>query len=280
MQTLFRSSPLSIAPALCRAVLAGALSLVAQQALATDPPQAGYNSTVTVTPAVAGPNVERTIAVSGTWNDSCPPVGSSIERDNLRPRTLIFKVFVPQTFVACAQVLTPYEQRQNFTPTQEGVDRILVITNDGRFVAEGTLVTQGAGKARSLRDLTGFWFDSRTLGSGLSLTHGFDTSDAVMGAWFYYDNQGKSRWGSIQKGSWVTPTVYVAELLEVEAAPGNCPVYACPQAATSVKFIAGIRIEVRANGSLLVEAHGPVPAVFPPPPPNILFSSEMTRLQL
>jgi hypothetical protein len=281
MQTLFSITSIGLRPALRRTVSA-AFAIVtmfaSHWAAASDqltlPPHS-----VVVTPSVAGPNVERTVKVSGLWNDGCVPVGSSLERDGQRPRTLIFKLFVPQTFVACTQALTPYEQRQTYTPREEGVERILVVTNDGRWIAEGQIVTQGQGKAHSMRDLTGFWLDSRTVGSGLSLTHSFATSDILIGAWFYYDNQGKSRWGSIQKGSWQTPTVYVAELLEVEAAPGGCPQYACPQPATAYKFVASIRIEVQSNGSLIVEALGPQLAIFPPPPPNVLFRSEMTRFQ-
>jgi hypothetical protein len=232
---------------------------------------------VSVTPAVAAPNTPRTVTVNGMWHDACVPGNPSLEPD---PATnaLIFKLYVPQTLVACAQALTPYQEQQTYTPTQGGVQRIVVLTNDGRLLGEGQMITQAQGKAHSLVNLTGEWHAADSMGSGLFLTHNFTGSDTLLGGWFYYDNDGAGRWGSLQLGTWVTPTVFEGTLLEFHAAPANCgQVRSCPRPATSHSYVANVRIDVVNDNQIIVEAHGPTLPVVPPPPPNILFRSVMTR---
>jgi hypothetical protein len=81
-------------------------------------------------------------------------------------------------------------------------------------------------------------------------------------------------------GSWVSPTVFEGELLELQAAPGNCgAVRACPRPSTSFSHIAAVRIEVVGENQIVVEAHGPTLPVIPAPPPNIHFRSVMQRRQ-
>jgi len=57
-----------------------------------------------ITPAVAAPNTARTITVNGLWPNGCVPGNPSIEEDRAG-NTLVFKLFVPQTFVACTHSL-------------------------------------------------------------------------------------------------------------------------------------------------------------------------------
>src|ERR1700754_5114051 len=66
---------------------------------------------VTVTPAVAGPNVARTITINGLWREACVPGNPTLENDT-GTSTLLFKVYVPQTLVACAQAITPFQAEQ------------------------------------------------------------------------------------------------------------------------------------------------------------------------
>ena len=234
---------------------------------------------VSVTPAVAAPDTPRTVTVNGMWHDACVPGNPSIEAD---PATngLVFKIYVPQTLVACAQALTPYQLEQSYTPRQAGVQRIVVLTNDGRMLGEGQIITHAQGKSHSSMDLTGEWHDNETLGSGLFLTHNFNGSDGVFGGWFYYDQAGQPRWGSLQLGSWESPTVYNGTLLEFHAAPGDCgAVRACPRPSTSYAYVANVRIEIVTANQIIVEARGPSLPMVPPPPPNIFFRSVMSRLQ-
>jgi hypothetical protein len=118
------------------------------------------------------------------------------------------------------------------------------------------------------------------VGSGLFLAHNFTGSDALLGGWFYYDKEGAGRWGSVQMGNWSSPTVFEGVLLEFFAAPAECgAVRACPRPATSYAYVATLRIEILGENQIVVEAHGPTLPVIPPPPPNILFRSVMTRSQ-
>lgn len=234
---------------------------------------------VSVTPAIAAPGTPRTVTVNGMWPTACVPGNPSISTDPAT-NTLVFMLYVPQTLIACAQAFTPYQAQQVFTPREGGVQRIVVVTNEGRILGEGQIITQAQGKSHSSVDLTGEWHDDSTLGSGLFLTHNFTGSDVVFGGWFYYDEAGKPRWGSLQLGNWESPTVYHGQLLEFQAPPGNCgAVRACPRPATGYTYLAAVRIEVVNANQIIVEAHGPTLPMIPPPPPNILFRSVMHRLQ-
>lgn len=232
---------------------------------------------VSVTPAVAAPNTPRTVTVNGMWPTGCVPGNPSIELEPAT-NTLVFKLFVPQTLVACTQAFTPYQEQQSYTPREGGVQRIVVMTNDGRFLGEGQIITNPQGKAHSSVNLTGEWHAADSLGSGLFLTHNFTGSDALLGAWFYYDKDGAGRWGSLQLGNWASPTVFEGTLLEFHAAPAECgSVRACPRPSTSYSYVANVRIEIVNDNTINVEAHGPTLPMVPPPPPNILFRSVMTR---
>ena len=79
-------------------------------------------------------------------------------------------------------------------------------------------------------------------------------------------------------GNWASPTVFQGTLMELFAAPADCgPVRACPRPSTSYAYVANVRIEIVSENQIIVEAHGPSLPVVPPPPPNILFRSVMTR---
>lgn len=270
MYKQFRSSWRSVVLA---AALLGPSCALAQSQLTIPPDRV----IVSVTPAVAAPDTPRTVTVNGMWHDACVPGNPSIEKAR-ESNALVFKLYVPQTLVACAQAFTPYQAQQTYTPTQEGVQRIVVLTNDGRFLGEGQIITHAQGKSRSSVNLTGEWHAADSLGSGLFLSHNFTGSDALLGGWFYYDKEGAGRWGSVQMGSWKSPTVFEGMLLEFFAAPADCgAVRACPRPSTSYAYVANLRIEVVGENEIIVEALGPSLPVIPAPPPNVLFRSVMTR---
>lgn len=265
---------------LCAAFAFGAaLSLPASgQSDLTLPP---FTAMVSVSPVVAGPGTARTITVSGLWPNSCAPGQAILGSDESGGNTVVVRLTTVTLPQPCLAVITPYSRQVNITPSQAGVQRVLAFTTEGSLLGQGTLVTQGAQTARSLTDLTGVWYDNATNGSGLTLLHSFAGSDILVGGWFVFDQQGRPSWYAIQHGGWQTPTVFWGQLLAYEAAPGGCNAgqNACPKPATSHRMIATVRIEVLTADQLLVEAHGPVPAIYPPPPPNILFRSVVTRLQ-
>ena len=258
------------------AVAAGIL-MVSQAALA----QTGliirpFTAIVSVDPLIAGPDVRRAISVSGSWPDSCVPVSATLIDDPLSGGPLIIQLHAPQTFAPCLTVITLFSLKVSFTPSQGGARRLLAVTSGGLFLGESELVTQYADRARSLYDLTGAWFDPATSGSGLVLLHSFFGSDILAGGWFFYDNQGKSRWVSVQLGHWVTPTQFMASLLEFESAPGGCGsgVAACPLALSSYRQAGTVSIRVQDRNHAVAEAFGLVQGDIVVP----LFRSNITRL--
>jgi hypothetical protein len=269
---------------LCAGRAARALAAAAGVLLASQPAAAQndltvipFTAAVGVDPLIAGPDVRRTISVSGVWPNSCVPVGASAVEDPLRTGApLIIQLQVPQTLVACLAALTPYSLKVDFTPKQGGARRLIAVTSDGKFLGQGELVTQYAGGARSLYDLTGAWFDPATGGSGLVLLHSFLGSDILAGGWAFYDNQGKSRWYSIQLGRWITPTEFRASLLEFVSAPGGCgsDVAACPLALASYHQAGTVSIRVLDRDHAVAEASTLVQGDIIVP----LFRSNLTRL--
>lgn len=260
--------------------VAVSILLVSQAAPAqTDLTVRPFTAIVSVDPVIAGPDVRRTISVSGAWPDSCVPVSATLTDDPLRTGApLIIRLQVPQTFAPCLAVITPFSLRVSFTPSQGGARRLLAVTSDGRFLGEGELVTQYVGKPRSLYDLTGAWFDPATSGSGLVLLHSFFDSDILAGGWFLYDNQGKSRWYSIQLGHWVTPTEFIASLLEFESALGGCGSAAavCPLPNSSYRQTGTVNIRVHDRDHAVAEAFILVQGDIVVP----LFRSNIARLGL
>lgn len=92
-----------------------------------------------------------------------------------------------------------------------------------------------------------------------------------------YDNQGKPRWYSVQLGRWVTPTEFMASLLEFESAPAGCSsgVAACPLPSSSYRQAGTVSIRVQDRDHAVAEAFGHSGDIVVP-----LFRSNITRLGL
>ncbi len=236
-----------------------------------------HTAIVSVEPAIAGPDTRRTISVAGVWPSTCLPVGATLNDDPFfADMPLIIQLQMPLNFPPCAAAITPFTFRVSYTPSQGGARRLIAASSDGRFLGQGELVTQYAGSPRSLYDLTGAWFDPATSGSGLVLLHSFFGSDILAGGWAFYDNQGKSRWYSIQLGHWVTPTEFSAQLLEFISAPGGCgsSVPACPLPLASYHQAGMVSIRVLDRDNAVAEGFGLVQGDIIVP----LFHSNITRL--
>ena len=87
-------------------ITVGALSLSAQaQTNLTLPP---FTPIIAVNPEVADVGVPRTITVAASWPDACVPTNPTLSVSSLGGQdTVNIHFTVPQTFVACAQVVTP-----------------------------------------------------------------------------------------------------------------------------------------------------------------------------
>lgn len=255
---------------------AGAVSLSAQaQTQLTLPP---FTPIIAVNPAVADVGVPRTITVAASWPDACVPMNPTLSVSSLAGQeTVNIHFTLPQTFAACAQVVTPYSATLNYTPTRAGVQRIAVMMTDGRFLGSGQIITQAAGQPRASQDLSGVWYDPASNGSGLALFHSQATTDVMAGAWYVFDGSGKPFWYLIQNGRWQSSTTYLGNLVEVQAGTTPCSplLPGCARAQQGARIAANISVQILALDRIRVTVtpHGEVtPAV-------ILADFEATRIR-
>jgi hypothetical protein len=159
--------------------------------------------TLFVTPAVGAAGEARALTVSGQWPNSCAPVAATLDTSvAATTKMLIVRLQAPLTLAPCAQVLTRYRFELAYTPNEDGVLRVRLVSSTGSPTGEGRIVTAVAGTTRAAGDITGIWYDPTTNGSGLSFTHAYQGSDAVFGTWYLYDRDGTPRWLSIQGVKW------------------------------------------------------------------------------
>lgn len=257
-------------------IVAGTVSLSAHaQNNLTLPP---FSPIVTVSPVVADVGVQRTITVSASWPDACVPVNPTLSVSNIPGQdTVNIHFIVPQTFIACAQVVTPYSATFNYTPTRAGSQRIAILLSDGRYLGGGQIITQVAGQPRAAVDLSGVWHDPTSNGSGLALFHSQATTDVMAGAWYVFDGSGKPFWYLIQNGRWQSSTTYLGNLVEVQAGTTPCNILlpGCARAQQTSRIVANISIQILAQDRIRVTVtpHGEVtPAV-------ILADFEATRIR-
>lgn len=188
---------------------------------------------LSVQPVIAAPNVARLITLRGLWPQNClPPTllpdNKYVEQANI----LVIRVFPAAVSppVVCNDILVPILLETSYTPTTASALRLVVRSDISGFRQEGTLITSESSAPRSLRDISGLWFDPAKSGSGLFLQHGFNRTDTVFGSLYVYDQQGVTRWYSIQNGRWLPSGDLEATLFESRSpngcttAPPNCPV--------------------------------------------------------
>jgi hypothetical protein len=187
---------------------------------------------LSVQPLIAAPNVARLITLRALWPQNClqPTLlldSSYVEQANILViRVLPAPVSPP---VLCSDILVPIQLETSYTPTTASALRLVVRSDVPALRQEGNLITSESSAARSLRDISGLWFDATKSGSGLFLQHGFNRTDTVFGSLYLYDQQGVTRWYSIQNGRWLPSGDLEATLFESRSpngcttAPPNCP---------------------------------------------------------
>ena len=111
-----------------------------------------------------------------------------------------------------------------FTPTKTGTLTL-------RWDKGGPDVTieSVADSIASRFDVNGMWFDAATNGSGIAVHHNRSTTDVAFGTWFLFNNNGESRWYTLQSANW-RQDGSVLEGLLIQVA-GTCPaasLAACP----------------------------------------------------
>ncbi len=200
---------------------------------------------LTVLPLVGVVAQPRTLTVTGQWPITCAPVAATLDASLIpAAKTVTIRLQAPLTTVACAQALTPYRFDLAYTAREVGVVRVLMVSSTGAPSGEGRIVTTVPGVVRSAGNISGAWYDPLTNGSGLSFIHAYQGSDVVFGTWYLYDNNGLSRWFSIQDVTWNEGgTVMEGKLYETRAGADVCPqtVVACPATSTSLTTVGRMR---------------------------------------
>jgi hypothetical protein len=201
---------------------------------------------VGVSPQTADLGVARTITAVGIWPGDCPPTSATVEDDlALGLSTLILRLRVPQTLVACAPVPTSYKLDVTYVPKQRGVLKVFALTQSGEPFGQARLVISASAAPRARVDLTGLWYDPATDGSGLTFIHAYDGSDLVFGTWYLYDTARKPRWYTIQATNWKNDgQVMEGKLYETAAKPCGGPAVLCPviPVLDTVKEVGTVRV--------------------------------------
>lgn len=190
---------------------------------------------LSVQPVIAAPNVARLISLRALWGQGCPFPTLSVDTTYVELASILViraQPVIPPLPIRCTDILVPIQLEISYTPTAANVLKIVVESHFTVLRLEGNLITSESSAARSLRDISGLWFDAAKSGSGLFLQHGFNRTDAVFGSLYLYDQQGVTRWYSIQNGRWLPSGDLEATLFESRSpngcttAPPNCPVSA------------------------------------------------------
>jgi hypothetical protein len=206
---------------------------------------ADNTSSIDVSPKVAPTGIERTITVRGEWPNACPPVaGDVIAEPADKPALLFVRLSVLYTLVPCAQVVTRYQYDFKYTPsaaTLPGELPIVLVTNDGRLLANGSM--QISGDPAGSRGLSGTWFDRDDPTSILMLSH--SNSDFLVGSWALFSASGAPVWNFIHSSRRITPTLIEAQLWEFSASDNRaprCQNSACPASGWSARQVGTVRL--------------------------------------
>jgi hypothetical protein len=134
------------------------------------------------------------------FNETCVNYSFTLDTSQLDSGRVVLrtnKVITPCPLVppgAGAFVRRDFE----FTPTKAGP-----IDVSWDLVGVPVTVQTQATLPASRFAVDGMWFDPATNGSGISIHHQKLGSDAAFGTWFLFNNNGETRWYSLQQANWL-----------------------------------------------------------------------------
>jgi hypothetical protein len=233
---------------------------------------------IRVTPTSAPANVPRTIDISGTAISCGAPnitatLDSSLvsQTDNLLVRINGFTVRSPNLPPPLCDIIVPYRVTVSYTPTADGVIRIVPVLSGGFIVGGGRIVTTNAvSEPRSALDITGAWYDALTNGTGFTFVHSASRSDRLFGTYYTYDIDGVPRWFVINNLQWSSDGLTLRGTFASTEGLGQCAtgLNACPMRGA---------IAASGNEIQIVFEAGPTTTQFPPPPPNWVGKVSISR---
>lgn len=214
--------------------------------------------TVSIQPATAAVGIPRTITVDAQFLPGCAPTSASlIPSTAFQNRVVTVQLAFPASLQPCTLVPVSHRYQVSYTPQSEEELRVLVNSNTGMYLGEGTLTTRNPTGHRSRFDLTGMWYDPATNGSGLTFVHAPKRNDSVFGTWYVYDSTGAPRWYTIQGVQWQSDgMVAVGTIFEASSPINTCALtlIACPTALAVVRTLGSARIEMLSATSARMSA--------------------------
>lgn len=185
--------------------------------------QSGRPITITVSPEVAEPGVQRTIHISGSWPMACsfPGTISVASLPFSGPASGLTLVTTEVVFSPCPPAGMDVSYTTTFTPQAAGVQTI-TLTHARQFIAQGQIITRPINGARAGSDITGVWHDPAVPGHGFSLYHSQAGSDLMAGGWYAYDSTGKPHWLLLNNVRWNDASRFTGDLFNVTSEAGAC----------------------------------------------------------
>ena len=177
-----------------------------------------------VHPAVGKPNQPRTVFLQ-FGAPGCSNYAISFDTSLMETQNLV--VLRTQALPVICPLQPPARLARfdlEFTPTKAGT-LTLRWDRGGPDVTIQSVTDIVASKF----DVNGMWFDAATNGSGIAVHHRRATTDIAFGTWFLFNNNGESRWYTLQSANWQQDgSVLEGLLIQVI---GRCPTVslaACP----------------------------------------------------
>ena len=175
---------------------------------------------------VVGKVGQRRILFLNQPRPICPPYEFSLDSSAIETNNLVVLRKITRIVLCPSVGNPPVLARFEFeiTPTKAGTLTI----RDETSGAEITIQTLPA-SVSSKFDTNGMWFDAATNGSGIALHHKRGTTDVAFGTWFLYNNNGESRWVSLQSANWQQDgSVLEGLLIETRGGCQTTSLAACP----------------------------------------------------
>jgi hypothetical protein len=172
--------------------------------------------------------------VDGDPNSLLPP-----------PYSLTLKVNTAPFQFCTFQVGPDVYTTPTLTLPSHGFYALRIVDEYGTEIGRQTIVAQMPGKIFSAFDVAGNWYQARTSGSGLILSHERrGATESLFGVWHAFETDGSSSWHSLQNAVWTTPNRVSGTLYRTTG--GNCAANPCgnlPSSATQITDIGTFEIE-------------------------------------
>jgi hypothetical protein len=120
------------------------LFVIALTAFAQPAPPTLFTASVAVVPEVAPPGVARSLIVNGVWPNGCIPKSATLRLLDVGPRQFVNIVLQRSPDSVCTLATERFSFTVSYTPTVQGVQPIIIQTDDGTRGGEGSISTASA----------------------------------------------------------------------------------------------------------------------------------------